>query len=112
MIWHQLNQRLPLYRRLMTADGMGGGASTFTLVGYEWVLLSLPAGGEKVIGLQAAAELTPQVYLSPYSQVQRGDELRDGTTVYRVISIAEPSTPDTYLVANCEMFQREVIDGA
>ena len=59
-----------------------------------------------LLAQQAGSEHPHTVYVQPTADVRRGDELRDGDQVFRVLSVVEPSSP-VYRKAECQLVQKE-----
>lgn len=107
-VTHLLNSTLDVYRRAEVSDGQGGVTYTFSLlVAARRVRLVQATPKEQFEAEQAGASLTHKVYQNHNDDIRRGDEYRSGTDRYRVMSVVEPSTPNTYRRADVEIIQSE-----
>ena len=107
-MFHTLNRRLGLWRRLETDDGIGGKASDWVQVGLVRCRIFLPASTE---GPRAQADVATHshfAHFAPRADVRRGDELRDTDRGerYRVVAAAAPSAGDFWRAA-LELYQAE-----
>lgn len=105
--FHELNERLEVWRDVETEDEYGGTTSVLTRVGAVRAKVSQPAAAEQVVAMQAGTSLTMIVHMRPDADVRRGDELRrargDRLRVKYTIAPSEP----VYLRADCERLQAE-----
>jgi SPP1 family predicted phage head-tail adaptor len=101
-----LNRTLEVWRPTTVPDGSGGQVVTLVQVGEVRAKVDQPSAAERLVAAQAGAEQTRPVYLLPATDVRRGDELRDGSLILRVVATVTPSTPD-YLRADCTWTQPE-----
>jgi head-tail adaptor len=93
-----------VWRRTETADAMGGRATTWALVGTVRCKVDVPSVSERELADQWQALHSHNVFVMPSADVRRGDELRGGPLVLRVLSVVEPSRPD-YRRALCSAEQ-------
>ena len=101
-----LHSRREVWRLTSTPDGMGGESVAFSLAGSVRCKVDLPSAEERNSGGQWSAEHTHNVFLLPSADVRRGDELRGGPLVLRVLSVREPSGP-RYRKALCNADEPE-----
>lgn len=102
-----LNTSVAVWRTTTASDGMGGWTETTAQVSTQRARISQPSATERSVAQRAESRLTHVVYLDPSADVRRGDELRQGSRVFNVLATFEPSEPNTYLRADCELHQRE-----
>lgn len=105
-ITHLLNRQLQVWRTTRVPDGLGGWTTTTAPVGAVAAKVDQPSASERLLAQQAGSEHTHTVYVQPTADVRRGDELRDGDQVFRVLSVVEPSSP-VYRKAECQLVQKE-----
>ena len=101
-----LRSRREVWRATDTPDGMGGSLRVFSLAGTVRCKVDQPSAAEREAGGQWAAEHTHSVFLPYTADVRRGDELRGGALVLRVLAVVEPSGP-RYRKALCSAVQPE-----
>lgn len=106
MIEHLLNRTLAVWRPVTAPDGSGGQTVTLTEVGPVRAKVDQPSAAEKMTAAEWGAEHTHSVYLASTADVTRGDELRGGGQVLKVLAIAAPSR-STYAKAICTLVQHE-----
>lgn len=99
-----LRDRREVWRPTRTDDGMGGGSVVFSQVGTVRCKVDIPGAQERLSGGQWDAEHTHNVFLLPAADVRRGDELRGGSLVLRVVAVTAPSSP-RYHKALCSAVQ-------
>ncbi|MBB6400513.1 head-tail adaptor [Actinomadura coerulea] len=99
-----LRDRREVFRPTRVSDGMGGGSTTFVKVGTVRCKVDLPGAEERESADQWGAEHTHSVFLLPSADVRRGDELRGGDLVLRVLTVVCPSSP-RYRKARCSAVQ-------
>lgn len=112
-MYHLLNRRLDVHRKLSVPDGMGGYAVERTKVAAVKARIPRPVAREQVEAGQAGATHTLTLYLERRAEVARGDELRDATSgeAWRVLSVNTPSRlPADQLRAEVESFEPEEVD--
>ncbi|MFE9381779.1 phage head closure protein [Streptomyces sp. NPDC007025] len=100
-----LNASADVWRPSRTPDGMGGWEESWSQVGTVRARFSQPSATERVVADQSGSQLSHVVYLRPDADVRRGDELRQPGRILAVLATFEPSTPGTYLRADCEAHQ-------
>jgi hypothetical protein len=93
-----------VWRPSETLDSMGGRAVAFSQVGTVRCKVDAAGQSERELADQWAAEHTHTVFFLPSADVRRGDELRGGSLVLRVLSVIEPSSPQ-YRKALCSTEQ-------
>ena len=106
MISHWLNRTLQVCRPATSGDGTGGQQVIYVQQADVRAKVDQPTTAERMLAQQAGARHTHTVYLLPTADVRRGDELRGGGQVLRVLATSTPSTP-RYLRAECELIQPE-----
>ncbi|MFP3968423.1 head-tail adaptor protein [Actinomadura fulvescens] len=102
-----LRDRRDVWRPSMVSDGMGGHTRTLAKVGAVRCKVDQPEAKERETADQWGTEHTHSVYLTASADVRRGDELRGGPLVLRVLAVVEPSGP-RYRKALCSAAQVEV----
>jgi hypothetical protein len=103
---HELPTAFAVWRTTLVDDGQGGEEETTAEVGQVRGKVNQPTAAEVVVAQQSGVELTYAVHLLPGADVERGDQLRDGTDHYRVKAVFVPSEP-VYKRADCELHQGE-----
>ena len=99
---------LDVYRRTMTPDGQGGGTWVYTLLeSGRPVKVDQASARERMEAEQAGSSMTHKIYQDSQADIQRGDEFRTGTKVYRVNDVVEPSHSGVYRRADVELTQSE-----
>lgn len=106
MINHLLNRTLAVWRPSTGPDGSGGQTVTFVHVADVAAKVDQPTAVERQEGDQWGAEHSHTARFLPGANVARGDELRGGGQVFRVLATVKPSRP-IYLKAPCELVQSE-----
>ncbi|HVK21372.1 MAG TPA: head-tail adaptor protein [Actinokineospora sp.] len=106
MIGHLLNRAAEVWRRSEVDDGIGGRDTLWVKVAAVRARFSQPGVAERDAGPTNLGDLTHQVYLAPGADVRRGDQVRDGALVLRVMAVLTPSA-EIYLRADCEQLQAE-----
>jgi head-tail adaptor len=101
-----VNRVLEVWRPTTTADGSGGQVVTFVRQADVDAKMDQPSATERVVAAQAQSRHSHNIYMVAGAGVERGDELRGGGQVFRVISVVEPSRP-VYRKALCELVQVE-----
>lgn len=101
-----LRDRREVWRGTDTPDGMGGSSRVFALVGTVRCKVDIPGSQELERADRWEAEHTHNVFLLASADVRRGDELRGGALVLRVLSVVQPSSP-VYRKALCSADQKE-----
>ena len=118
-IGHLTDTTVEVWRNVRTADGAGGWLTTRLYSHDLEVRISTASISDRKIAAlqsgetQGAAVLSHVIYADGLADCVRGDELRDEEfdTRYRVIGIQRTSRPDTYVRADCQMFEFEPEDG-
>ena len=105
-VWAKLVSRRDVWRAMDTPDGMGGSSRVYAFVGTVRCKVDLPSAEEREEASRWGAEHTHNVFVLPSADVRRGDELRGGPLVLRVLSMVEPSSP-RYRKALCSAVQTE-----
>lgn len=100
-----LNASLDVWRATLTEDEGGGQVETWSKVATARCRISQPTAAERVQAEQDTARLTHVVYFEPSANVQHGDRLRKTHSLFDVIAVFEPSSPNTYLRADCHARQ-------
>ncbi|MGW4986318.1 head-tail adaptor protein [Streptomyces mirabilis] len=106
MIGRMLNSRVLVWRLTTTPDGAGGEVTAWVQVGAYPAMVSQPSASERMLADQGQSRHSHTAHLPAGADVQRGDELRRGTQVFRVLSVFEPSRP-IYVRADCEATQHQ-----
>lgn len=107
---HDLRRELAVWRPSRTVDAGGGGPRMLEELGTVWAKVSQSTAEEQAIASSSGATHTHNVHMRPDVDVKRGDELRGGGEIFKVILTLQPSTP-TYLKAQCERRQTEPASG-
>lgn len=81
-----------VWRPTETTDSMGGRSVAFAQVGTVKCKVDMAGQAESEQGDRWGAELTHTVFFLPSADVRRGDELRGGSLVLRVLAVVEPSS--------------------
>jgi head-tail adaptor len=105
-ITHLLNRTLEVWRTGRIPDGLGGWTTTTARQGDVAAKVDQPSASERMLAAQAGSEHSHNVYVQPTADVRRGDELRGGTQVFRVLAVVQPSSP-VYSKAECQLIQKE-----
>ncbi|MFF7365819.1 head-tail adaptor protein [Streptomyces sp. NPDC008125] len=105
-IAHLLNRQLTVWRTVTTDDGYGGQQTSHVQTGAVPAKVDQPSASERVLAQQGGVPHSHTVYLQPSADVRRGDELRGGGQVLRVLSVVTPSAP-LYRRAECELREQE-----
>lgn len=105
-IGHLLNRQLAVWRTVSTPDGAGGSATTLVEAGTVAAKVDQPSARERVLAQQAGSEHSHTVYCQPTADVRRGDELRGGGQIFRVLAVISPSTT-IYRRADVQLIQPE-----
>lgn len=102
-----LNRHLTLEAQDRTPDGAGGFTRDWSVVGIVWARIEARTGrdiaGEAVSLSSTAYRIV--VRAAPFGAPSRpmpGQRFRDGTRVFRVLSVAERDTTLRYLTCFCE----------
>lgn len=95
-----------VWRPAETVDSLGGRSVVFTRVASVRCKVDQASAAEREESGQWGAECTNGVYMLPSADVRRGDELRGGPLVLRVLAVIQPSTPQ-YRKALCSAVQAE-----
>jgi len=106
MIDHWLTRTLQVWRPVATDDGAGGQAVELYRLADVPAKVDQPSAADRMLAAQAGSAHTHTVYLNASADVLRGDELRGGGQVFRVLAVSGPSRPD-YLKADTELIQTE-----
>lgn len=101
-----LNRTLEIWRPALVPDGRGGRVETLTLTGTVRAKVDQPAADERQEADRYGAKHAHKVYIPPRADVRRGDELRGGGQVFRVLAVVEPSRP-IYRKVLAELWQPE-----
>lgn len=101
-----LRDRREVWRPTESADGMGGRSVVFALVGPVRCKVDQPGATEHESADQWGAKHTHNVFVVPSADVRRGDELRGGALVLRVLAVFGPSGA-RYRKALCSATQPE-----
>ncbi|WP_228181988.1 head-tail adaptor protein [Streptomyces anulatus] len=104
-ITHLLNRVLEVWRTTTVPDGAGGEETAQVRLADVRAKVDQPSASDRLLAAQAGSDHTHTVYLEPTAGVARGDELRGGEQVFRVLSVVQPSEP-VYSKADCELTQR------
>jgi hypothetical protein len=110
-IGRHLNRTLEVWRTTTVDDGAGGETTSVTPIGTVRAKVDQPSPTERLIAQQTGSRHSHNVYLSPSTYVQRGDELRGADALgtlqrFRVQSVIQPSTP-VYSKAEVELTQSQ-----
>ena len=106
MIGHLLNRSVDVWREERTPDGSGGWFTEWVRVHEDVPMrIAQPSAEERVVAMQAGARLDGRAYFRHSVDVQRGDELRSGDVVHRVVATVGPSSPGVYRRADVERVQ-------
>ncbi len=92
-IGRYLNRQLEVYRTVTVPDGSGGQETVLVLQGTVRAKVDQPSAQERLVAAQAGSKHSHDIWLLPTADVQRGDELRGGAQVFRVLSVVQPSRP-------------------
>jgi head-tail adaptor len=104
---HLLNRTLTVWREVVTDDGSGGQDVTRSNVGTVSAKVDQPTAKERDEAQQWGAEHSHSIFMLVDADVHRGDELRGGGQVFRVLATVKPSS-NTYLKAPAsELIQPE-----
>lgn len=106
MIGHLLNRVLEVWRPQTSDDGAGGQQVTLVRADDVRAKVDQPSASERRTAAQWGSQHSHNVYLLPTADVRRGDELRGGGQAFRVLAVAEPSSP-RYHKAEAELIQSE-----
>lgn len=107
MIGHFLNDEYTVYRTTYASDGAGGRTSSEASVGTIRAQTSQPTAQERLAAAQLGADLRSIVHTKASADVERGDELDDGSARrLRVLAVVQNSR-DTYKRLECEVVQGE-----
>ena len=110
LVSHLLKQRADVYRRTEVSDGQGGVSYSFVLIeSNRKVKIDQASAHERFVAEQAGSSLTHKVYQKHDADIQRGDEYRQGSLVYRVEYLIGPSTPGVYRRVDVELIQEELL---
>lgn len=106
-IGHRLNRTLEVWRPEVTPDGAGGQETTYVRQGVDVRgKVDQPSATERMLAQQAGSEHSHNVYLLPTADVLRGDQLRGGDQVLKVLAVVEPSST-RYRKAECQLIQSQ-----
>jgi head-tail adaptor len=99
-----LNSSVTIWRVSTVPDGAGGEVTSLTQVGESRAMISQPSASERMLADQGQSLHSHNIHMPPTTNVRRGDELRHGAQVFRVLSVFEPSRP-IYVRADVELTQ-------
>jgi head-tail adaptor len=106
----ELNRRLVLERAVQVADGAGGFAESWTVLGVVWAEV-VAGSGRDVAGEEVTVSSVPyriMVRGAPVgapSRPKADQRLRDGTRLFKIIAVTERDAGGQYLTC----FAREEV---
>ena len=99
-----LNKVVDIRRNVADYDDMGGVQYTLTTYASSTpcrISTSVPT--EISAGPTQYAEATAMIYILPNLDVQRDDQAVDGTTIYTVLGVRDPSEDDHHTALVCKV---------
>jgi head-tail adaptor len=99
-----MNASVSVWRMSSVPDGAGGETTSLAQVATSRALISQPSASERMLADQGQSQHSHTIHTPPGTDVRRGDELRHGSQVFRVLSVFEPSRP-IYVRADVELTQ-------
>lgn len=108
-ITHLLNRTLEVWRLVASPDGYGGQTTALALQPVPVAAkVDQPSASDQLLAAQLRSKHSHDIYLQPFADVRRGDELRDVDTDERwlVLAVVAPSTP-VYRKAQAQLIQGE-----
>lgn len=108
-ITHLLNRTLEVRRPVSAPDGYGGQTATLALQPDPVAAkVDQPSASDRLLAAQTTSKHSHDIYLQPFADVRRGDQLRDAGTdeQWLVLAVVAPSTP-VYHKAQAQLIQGE-----
>lgn len=88
----ELNRRLVLEAPVETADGAGGVTRSYETVTTLWASVVALSAGADTAAASLGAAITHRIVIRSRGEVTTRHRLRDGTRVFRIVSLRE--SPD------------------
>ncbi|MAQ83526.1 MAG: phage tail protein [Maritimibacter sp.] len=98
-----LNRRLELQAPVRVADGAGGYATTYEVLGEVWAGVRPGTGRDSEAAGLTLAQVPVRITVrgAPVGSPQRpvaGQRLREGSRVYRILAVTEADAAGAYIV--------------
>lgn len=109
MIGHLLNLAVDVYRPAYAPDGAGGRTKVLSYVGAMRAKVSQASAAERMAAEARGAVLTHVVHMPAGAAVRRGDEIRVGGGVARLLRVRDvvSNSRGSYTRADCELIASE-----
>jgi SPP1 family predicted phage head-tail adaptor len=95
-------RRLFIEAPVLTPDGAGGAAESFTLQGRAWAGIRWLSGDERWRADRAEQSARIEVTMRWRAGVTAGMRLRDGARLFNIITAGDPAGDRARLVCLCE----------
>ena len=107
-----LSRQVELQERVLTGDGAGGYAKSWTTLGTLWAAFDARSGSERVIGGRTTSGVTYRVTVraAPHGAPSRPrpeQRFLDGDRVFSILAVADEDPEGLYLTCWTEEGTRE-----
>lgn len=98
----QLNRRLVLEAPVETPDGAGGVTRSYSAAATLWAQVTPVSAQEEIAAARLGARITHRIRLRFMSGIDIRHRLRDGSRIYRIVSLHDTDGRNRFLQIEAE----------